>query len=188
MMTATRQLGELEHTLLNAPDTGALTGARQGHLGLRNTVVGQFDIQAGEIAKNLTNDRQRFAYQRAREQRRGSLIDRLDAHIVTEMAAYEKGETEASLASAVNFAVANADNPRRVAEEPDRVDLIVESSKRALGLRGDQFAGRYYLADGHHRAVAALGSGRDDVGGLRRRHRRGAAAIWLLMDGTRRQH
>jgi hypothetical protein len=139
LTTAQRQLGELEHLLLNAPDKGALTTVKgKDTIPLRQTVLESYDIQTGEIEKALTNDRQRAAFATLKEERRRSMLGQVDAHTVREMTAYEKNEATASIVTAVNLAIANASNPVRVAEELNTITRTAEQHAGALGLTGPE--------------------------------------------------
>jgi hypothetical protein len=115
-------------------------------LPLRQLSMELFDQQADMIASNLTSDRQRQAFARAREQRRSSILEGIERHTARELAAYDKGEAEAGLTTAVNLAIANAENVPRVAEELARVEQIVETHAAVLGLSGPE-ARHAFVAD-----------------------------------------
>jgi hypothetical protein len=146
LTTAERQLGDLEHQLTTDPDHGFQRVTGRDVLPLRQLSMELFDQQADMIASNLTSDRQRQAFARAREQRRSSILEGIERHTARELAAYDKGEAEAGLTTAVNLAIANAENVPRVAEELARVEQIVETHAAVLGLSGPE-ARHAFVAD-----------------------------------------
>ena len=146
LTTAERQLGEIEHQLTTDPEHGFETVKGQAVLGLRSKSMELFDQQADMIASNLTSDRQRQAFTRAREQRRFSVLEGIERHTSRELAAYDKGEATAGITTAANLAIANAETPRRVAEELGRIDGLVDTYAGVLGVSGPE-AKKEFLAD-----------------------------------------
>lgn len=136
---AERRLGDLESLLMTAPDSGALTSVRgKDTLGLKNSVTEKFDQQAGMIASNLTNDRQRMAFERMKESRRRGIVDAVDAHTTRELSAYQANEAKAAIANSLNLGIAYADDFNRVAEERARILGLIEANTVGLGLSGPE--------------------------------------------------
>jgi len=138
LTTAERQLGELEHQLATDREHGFQSVKGKEVLGLRSKSLELFDQQADMIASNLTSDPQRQAYTRARERRRVSLLEGIERHTSSELAAYDKGEASAGITTAANLAIANADKPVRIAEELARIDNLVETYAGVLGVTGPE--------------------------------------------------
>lgn len=134
LLAAERQLGELEVSLLHAQDRGALQVRGKDVLPLRTQVLGAFDEQAGMIASNLGNDRQRLAFEQVRQRRRLGIFETVERHTATQLAAYEKTEAEAGLANAVNLAVTNWNNPARIRDELGTLARIVDQHGAAMNM------------------------------------------------------
>lgn len=134
LLEAERQLGELEVQLLHSQDKGALNVKGKAVLPLRDDVLRSFDEQAGMIESNLGNDRQRLAFQGARQRRRLGVLETVEKHTVQQLNAYETSEAQATLANAVNLAVTNFDNPRRISEELGTIDRTVDGHGERMGM------------------------------------------------------
>lgn len=134
VLSADRQLAELENELLHTPETGALNARGRDTLPLHDQVLEQFDKRAGELATSMATDRQRLAFERARSGRRVAISEALNRHTSAEMRAWEQAETAAYLETTVSSAIANADNPARVAEELARVETTIRQHGARIGL------------------------------------------------------
>lgn len=137
LLSADRQLGELEDTLLRDPNLGALTVRGKDVAGLHQRVLEQYDQKAGDLATTMRNDRQRIAFQRVLNQRRAGVVDVVDRHTLQELDTYERTETEAYLKQSVQAAIASAGDPLRIAEELDRQEAVVTQHGKRMGL-GDE--------------------------------------------------
>lgn len=138
---AERSLGELEAQVTTSPDKGYLsTVSGKDVLDEQRyaDTLESFDIQAGEIASSLKPGYQRDVFEAARDRRRQYVTDKFADHRMREFDAYEKGEAVAGIETAVNLGIANADNPERLNEELHRIVSIVDSSGKALGLKGPE--------------------------------------------------
>jgi hypothetical protein len=133
-LTMLRQFMDLDHQVLHAPETGMLNKKGLSVMESRDAALEAFDTQAGEIGKNLKTDGQRLFFEQQKIQRRAAIVDAIDRHGSKELTAYETHEAQATLASSVNTAVANADNPRRIAEELHNQAAIVENHGARMGM------------------------------------------------------
>lgn len=138
LTTAERQLNDLERLVLTDPEKGALSITGKDALNARAGAMESFDLQAAEIAKNLSSDRQRNVFTQLREDRRNRIIREIDRHGFEEYRKFEAGEAQASVKSAYDLAVANATNPERVAEALASIDRTIEVHGSAMGLTGPE--------------------------------------------------
>lgn len=101
------------------PETGALTVTGKDSFGLPEQVLGEFDQVAGDIESKLGNDRQKQIFERQRLRSKANLDMTLRRHVFEQMQAYDAQETQAAIENNVNFAVANANDPRMVGQNLD---------------------------------------------------------------------
>jgi hypothetical protein len=129
-LTFNRQLGELQLELENnvAQTRGKDT------LPLRQTVLEAFDKQTGTFAERLTSQRQRIAFEQAKGARRLAITDSVNTHTMREMDKYEGTETTAALETSSKVAIANYNDPRRIAEEFGRMASIVATHGARIGM------------------------------------------------------
>jgi hypothetical protein len=133
---STRQLKDLEHQLLHDPEHGVLTTRGLEPMARRNDALERFDLQAGEIEKNLTNDAQRQRFEAAKAARRGAIRDAIDRHASQQLEVYDEAERQAALTSSRDAAIAAIDQPTgvaRLAAELAEQDQIIASGAAATG-------------------------------------------------------
>src|SRR5919109_3079066 len=110
LLASDRQLADAEYALVNGPQ-GALTVKGKDVLPLHDKVLEAFDAKADEIAKGLSSDEQRVAFQRLRDNRRESIGNTLAAHSMRELERYDADETKGYVDAAHSAAIAKIDNP-----------------------------------------------------------------------------
>lgn len=141
LLSADRQLGDLEEQLLRSPDKGALTVKGKDTLPLRQTVLSSFDEQASMIASNLTTDHQRIAFERMRLHRRADVTATVDQHTNQEMQAYDGQELKAYLETSTSAAIAQSTDPQlgptRVATELARGEAALRDYAKRNGIGPD---------------------------------------------------
>jgi len=138
MLNAENQLARWEHQRLYNPETGALAQQGQSAFGLPEQIGQEYEQLTGEIEKNLTNDDQRFAFQRIKTQRGLSLDATIQRHVFGEMQRYEGQELQALVENARESAVANGLDPRRVGQELDRGVTAIQKHAPRLGFGPEQ--------------------------------------------------
>lgn len=197
VLGARNQLAELSSGLLRDPQTGALTvkGGPDVMLPLRDKVLSEFDTKASAIAGSLTNDRQRFEFEKARLAERLQLTDDVERHTFSTLDAYEESETNAYLANSQNAAIASLD-PVRIKQEfanqantiqkhGARLGLGPEAQKALVGkLRSQTHIGvieGLLAKDQDQRAQLYYDTAKDEIAGDKR-----AAVEKALEEGTLR--
>lgn len=125
-----RQLGELQLTL----EQRVKQTRGKDALALHKDVLEAYDTEAGKVAAGLTTDRQRFAFERAKTERRLQLGGLINNHTTAEIDRYEEQETTAYLDTSVKAAVANANDHGRIAQELARQAAAVEAHGDRIGL------------------------------------------------------
>lgn len=126
-------LGKWENQRLYDSQTGALTIQGKDAMPLPEAVGGEFNQVAGEIEQGLTTDRQKAAFAHIRANRAQNLDGTLRRHVFTAMQTYEAQTLQATVENAMEAAVANALDPRRVGQELDRAVGAIQVSAKRLG-------------------------------------------------------
>lgn len=133
ILEASNKLARVEQGLLYS-DGGALSKKGKDSFGLPETVNTEFEKQAGEIAKGLVGPKQQAAFARERAQRGINLSATLHRHVFGERQAWEASELKEGVKNGVNAAVANALDPRRVAEELQAITTRIERHGPRAGM------------------------------------------------------
>lgn len=127
------KLAAATDSILYDPEKGALN--RRG----KDALQGQVDAEetwrkrVTEIENGLKNDRQRLAFRRTAVSRAEDLNRALLRHVSTEMDAYRKETTQASLANEYGLVVKNYDDPARVQEGLGRMRAVITLDARHSG-------------------------------------------------------
>ena len=134
IMEAVNKISEWKNTRLFDPDKGALNVRGKAALGLPEQVSGEFTQFAGDIATNLTTDRQKQMFAEVAGRSGQDLDLTLHRHVFEQMNAYEQGELVKLVENKRNEAIQSAADPRAVGVAlNDAVDAIKTSAPR-LGL------------------------------------------------------
>lgn len=135
LLEAENKLASWEHARLYDPERGALAVHGKDSFGLPETVAGEYAEVTSEIEGALTTPRQKEAFARIKAQRGQSIDLALRRHVFTEMERHEASELKAFIDNASAAAVANATDPRRVAEELARIEekIRVHGPRAGLG-------------------------------------------------------
>lgn len=134
LMEADRKLGEWENERLYNPEKGALTIKGKAAMPLPEEVGAEFNTLTGELEAGLKTPRQRDAFARVKAQRAVSLDATLRRHVFGEMQTYQKEELQGLIENSQTMAIQNANDPRRVGEELDRMRSAIKASGPQLGL------------------------------------------------------
>lgn len=94
---------------------------------LPDTIGKQFDDYAGTVEHGLTNQRQRLAFERVKAEQRESLKSTLFAHAGRERDHYFTEQADSAVKLAISDAVANSDNPSRIADELGRGEGVIRA-------------------------------------------------------------
>lgn len=116
LLEASNALARWEQDALYS-DTGAFSKQGKDSFGLPETVNADFETFAGAVAKTMTTPRQQAAFARERANRGLNLSATIHRHVRGERNAFEASELQEGVKNGVNAAIANALDPRRVAEE-----------------------------------------------------------------------
>lgn len=125
-------------TALHDPKTGALQAKGPAALEVTGKVLDDFDQVSGDIAKGLSNDTQRIAFQKQRQGQRLNIQVTLDRHADQEMQRYRSEELQAFVSNQRDTAVANASDPRRVGVALHTAEDAIALHAGVLGLGPDQ--------------------------------------------------
>lgn len=134
LLGADRQLADFELARLHDPTKGAFATVKgKDAAGLLDTVPQEYDDLASKIETGL-NASQRDAFARLKHQRRAGLMQSVTSYADREVQQYHDTEAKAALATSVQTAVANFDNPERLAQEIQRQGLIADGMASQNGL------------------------------------------------------
>lgn len=117
LLGASNQLSMWENKRLYEPTTGALSLKGKDAQGLPETIAGEYTEVADTIESGLTTARQKAAFQRYRLNKQGEIDLTIRRHVFGEMKAYDSQETQSAVDNAINAAIINANDPRRVGVE-----------------------------------------------------------------------
>lgn len=133
IQSADRQLAEWELTAIHDPQQGALNRRGKDAFGLPDTLPSDFDQAAAKIAEGLSTPRQKAAFERLANARRESVLRQVNRHVSGELASYAEAENKAYLESSVSAAVANYQDPERVATESMRARNAILAHAKITG-------------------------------------------------------
>lgn len=133
LLEAERKIGEWENKRLYDPQTGALNVRGKDAMGLPETVGAEYTKLTSEIEKGLSTDRQREGFQRMKQSRGMGLDLTLQRHVFGEINRYEGEELKASVENFQQSAVANAQDPARVAQDLDKAVSALKTHLPRLG-------------------------------------------------------
>ena len=127
---------------LHDPDTGALATKGKAAMGVPEAVLDEYNTYTDEIANGLTTDRQRESFAKLRIRHQADLDMTLRRHTMNEIQRFRGEELQASTQNAIQAAIQNAGDPRRVGEELARARAEIERHGPRLGLGPEQVAGQ----------------------------------------------
>jgi hypothetical protein len=128
---ASSRLKARANKMLYDPQEGALAKKGKDSFDLPSTVMPEFDQAAGDIAAELTTDRQKLAYSKAVAQVRMDVDLAVQRHVYAERREYDKLETEGLISTARSDAVHNYADPERVMRELQiQTQTIIAHAKR----------------------------------------------------------
>jgi hypothetical protein len=133
-LQTSNDLDQWTATALYDPKTGALLTKGPATLGITQKVLDDFDKKSGEIAQGLSNDTQRIAFAKQRQQQRLSIQVTLDRHADSEMQKYRADELNSFVTNQRANAVANANDPRIVAVNLHTAEDAINLHAPELGL------------------------------------------------------
>lgn len=100
---------------------------------LPGSVLQEFDAAVAELEADATNDEQRLMLRRLAAQRRMTLERTVQLHVARERIRFDDERTEAALTTATNEALANIDQPERIALSLARQQAIVRDHAARTG-------------------------------------------------------
>jgi len=139
LMEADRKLGEWENNALYHPQTGALSRRGKDAFSAPDEVSKSMKAASEGIRGELSNDRQRAAFDRAYIARQGDINKTMSRHVFTEARKYEEVETEAYVKNAQQSAILNYQDPERVGLEIEKARGAVIGFARRNGLGGSEY-------------------------------------------------
>ena len=140
ILEATNKYAATENAILFDPNTGAMAVKGKDSQGLLDTVPGMLATAAGEIGASLSNDRQKFEFEKFRSQRDLATDYRLRTHVASEMQQFDQDETKSFVQNITNHAIANADTPAIVSMDLAQVVEKTEAFGRRNGLGKERTA------------------------------------------------
>lgn len=131
------EMSRVETDLLDNPQTGALN--KKGHAAgpAYEPTLKAFDQRVGELAKQATSDEQRQGLERMVATTRAQIDRRLARHISGEIQSATDQDTKAAVASSVDLAGRNWQDPQRVDEEMGKQAAIYIAYSESHGLGAD---------------------------------------------------
>lgn len=105
-------------TIIKGPDA-ALQQYGINAFGVPDKVQKSWEEKVGPIREALSNDRQKLAFDRAIAGRKEAIDRQVNAHVMGQMRAVEKQSNDSYIENSYQMAVANANDPERVAAEID---------------------------------------------------------------------
>ncbi|HLX21625.1 MAG TPA: hypothetical protein VKR23_15880 [Gaiellaceae bacterium] len=130
-LDAHNQLLDAKTGLLWDPTSGALNVKGKAAVGNVDPVLGQFDDAADAIADGLTNDKQKLAFQKLRDNERQGLNLDLERHASGQLQEYDAQTVAAFSDNKQNEAAANAQDPGRVGQAlGEGVDALKAAAPR----------------------------------------------------------
>jgi len=131
---------------------------------LPNSTLKDFDDRAGEIERDLSNDRQKNAFRRSMAGRRVALDRKIQTHVAREIQAHDEMTTQAYLKNSINAAIEGYEDPDTVDMELARQVSTIRDHGARNGLPADEVSARAGLAvSGTHAGVIErmLANGKD---------------------------
>lgn len=133
VLNADNQLGSWQNEAIFNPEKGAFTKKGQAALNITNDTLAQFDQQRESIASGLANEQQRQLFTQAALQRRSQLQGKLGSYEFGEQQEYKNQVDKAAIATALNTAALNYNDPNAIAESHSRIDGILQLQAQRNG-------------------------------------------------------
>lgn len=138
LLEADNYLSSWESQAVYDPEKGALTKRGKDAMGVPEAVGAEFEKRADAIQATLQPGQQQQAFAALRSRRRAQLEMTLRRHTFTEVQRYQVGELEAFVSNKRDSAIANAADPRRVAEDVDAAVAALKAQGPRLGMSPEQ--------------------------------------------------
>jgi hypothetical protein len=134
LMNAQNRLDQTVTGILYDPEKGALNKKGPASFSTPEQTATDYNTAAGEIARSLSTDRQRLAFQKLAGNKASQLDLTVRRHVAEQITQYEAGELTSLVANAKNNAIANAGDPELVGLELTRAVAAIKKSGPRLGL------------------------------------------------------
>lgn len=134
LMDADNQLTKWQQQAMYSEDGGVYTRKGQNAMDVTNQTLDQFDKTQAEIAKSLTNDRQKARYAQIVNNRRNSLSSDLNRYEYGERQNYYGQVEKAQLETSMQGAALDYQDPAKVGQYRQKVDAVLASRAERLGL------------------------------------------------------
>ena len=134
LMDADNQLTQWQQKAMYDEQGGVLNRKGKNALDVTNQTLGQFDQTQAEIAKSLTNDRQRARYAEIVSRRRNSLSNDLNRYEYGERQNYYGEVEKAQLETSMQGAALDYQDPAKVQGYRQKIDAVLASRAERLGL------------------------------------------------------
>jgi hypothetical protein len=128
------QLGKWSNARLYDPDAGALVQHGEAAMLLPEQVGAEFEAYADEIGAGLSTDRQRLAFAKSRANHALNLDGALRRHVAKEITDLRATELQGLVDTSISTAISNAQDPRMVGLELQKVVDAYSTSGPKLGL------------------------------------------------------
>lgn len=134
ILEAENALGKWENQRMYDPEAGALTVRGKDAQPLPETVGGEFEKKADEVANTLKTPEQRAVFAKLRAKHGLDIDLQLRRHVYGEMRTFYADELKGVVANSTNAAIANASDPRRVGDELSKVAIAISQGAKRLGM------------------------------------------------------
>lgn len=128
------KLANFEKDTINDPEHGVLTVNGIDAMGLPPRVTDAYNKLADSIASVLSNDRQRMAFAKDRQERGQSIDLQVLRHVDQQVKTYHANELDATVKGAQELAISKAQDPHGAGLELQRgADALVTSGPKLFG-------------------------------------------------------
>lgn len=148
VLEADNQLAEFETNRLYDPENGALNRRGRDAFGLPDEVMEEYEKTASQIEGNLSSDRQRQAFQRAKQQRANSINLTIQRHVSRQMQEHDDQTTNSSLEMSRQNALNNFTDPERIELEVARQHALIADHAERNGLPAEYVQQKRLEVDG----------------------------------------
>ena len=138
ILDADRQLSEMENDLLYNPETGLLQRRGQQAFGTPEELEEAWLKRSSEIGSRLSGGEQKRRFAIMAQQRRVDAERTLQRHVAGEMKAFDDSTTESYVANERDAAIANFNDPERVAIALSRQKWAISKYAERNGMSPEQ--------------------------------------------------
>lgn len=138
LLEADNALARWENARMYHPQSGALMVRGKEAQGLPEEIGGEYEKAADEIAGTLKTPEQRAAFAKLRAKRGIDVDLTLRRHVYGEMRSFYADELKGFVENSTNAAIANANDPRRIGDELNKIEQAITRGGPRVGLSPEQ--------------------------------------------------